>query len=179
MNESAAVGEVASTDDAPPSTSDSGSRAPLLERNARLALIVFIVVEVVAVGLYLWLGRGQWFFLDDWDFLANRELTSVDDLLRPHNEHWSTVGIVLYRAAWNVVGIKAYWPYQLLAIINHLAIAALLRVVMRRARCRALDSNCGRRDVRALWLRRPKHLGRLPGGLRGCDGVRADPAATG
>jgi hypothetical protein len=106
---------------------------PLLDRNPRLALVVFVGLLVVAAGLYFWLGRGQWFYLDEWDFLADRQLTRVDDLLRPHNEHWSTMSIVLYRILWRVVGLHAYWPYQLFSIANHLAIAALLRVVMRRA----------------------------------------------
>ena len=117
-----------------PDTASSEPREPpLLDRNPRLALAVFCGLEAAAIGLFLWFGRDQWFFLDEWDFLADRQLGSPDDLLRPHNEHWSTIPIVAYRAIWSLFGLHAYWPYQLLSILNHLAIAALLRVVMRRA----------------------------------------------
>jgi hypothetical protein len=105
----------------------------LLDQHARFAAGVFVAVLVVASALYLFAGRDKWFFFDEWDYLAGRHLTSIDDLLRPHNEHWSTIPIVVWRLVWSVVGLRAYWPYQLLAVANGLALAALLRVVMRRA----------------------------------------------
>lgn len=108
-------------------------RPTVLDRNPRLAIMVFAALCAGSIALYLWAGRDQWFYLDDWDFLAGRRATSITDLLRPHNEHWSTWSMLAYRAMWSVVGLHAYWPYQLLAILNHLAIATLLRVVMRRA----------------------------------------------
>jgi len=86
----------------------------------------------VALPAYLHLGDDQWFYFDEWDFLATRDL-SVDSLLRPHNEHWSTVPIVLYRALYTAVGLNSYWPYQIFTIVAHLAAGALLRVVMRHA----------------------------------------------
>ncbi len=100
---------------------------------ARLALLVFAGVEVAAFVLFLVYGHSQWFFLDDFDFLADRELRDIDDLLRPHNEHWSTLPIIVYRVLWQGFGLRTYVPYQLVAIVLHLTVAALLRVVMRRA----------------------------------------------
>jgi hypothetical protein len=99
-----------------------------------IALLVFAAVETAALALYLAQGQNQWFFLDEWDFLAHRELSDLDDLLRPHNEHWSTVPIVIYRVLWQAFGLRTYVPYQLVAISLHLVVAALLLVVMRRAR---------------------------------------------
>ena len=98
-----------------------------------LALFVFAVVEVFALMLYLANGDGRWFFLDEWDFLADRELSSVDDLLRPHAEHWTTLPIVAYRVCWQIFGLNTYVPYQLVTIVLHLLAALLLRLVMRRA----------------------------------------------
>ena len=97
------------------------------------AVAVFVVAVVVALPLYLVRGHDQWFFLDDWDFLVTRQLTSVHDLLAPHNEHWSTLPIIVYRVLWRLVGLRSYVPYQLVLVPLHLTAAVLLRRVMRRA----------------------------------------------
>jgi hypothetical protein len=94
---------------------------------------LFAAVLVGALPLYLVLAHNQWFFLDDWDFLATREAGSLDDLFRPHNEHWSTLPILEYRALFSLFGLRTYVPYQVVAVVAHLVVAALLRVVMRRA----------------------------------------------
>lgn len=99
----------------------------------RLAVGVFVAVIAVAAVLYYVTGRHQWFFYDEWDFLAGRSATSLSDLLRPHNEHWSTIPILVYRALWRLVGLRSYRPYQALSIGAHLTTAVLLRAVMRRS----------------------------------------------
>jgi hypothetical protein len=98
-----------------------------------VALVVFVVVLAAALPLYLWRGRDQWFYLDEWDYLADRSATSLHDLLRPHNEHWQTLPILVYRLLWRVFGLHSYKPYQLMTSGLHLTAACLLRVVMRRA----------------------------------------------
>ena len=87
----------------------------------------------IAVPVILYQGRDQWFYLDEWDFLANRSAGSFHDLMAPHVQHWTTFGILVYRALWWLVGINHYWPYQLCVVTLHLAAAVLLRTVMRRA----------------------------------------------
>ena len=72
-----------------PVTSDASERA---------ALITFLAVETVALVIYVAISRPMWFYLDEWDFLADRSATSLHDLLRPHNEHWQTLPILAYRA---------------------------------------------------------------------------------
>ncbi len=101
--------------------------------SARLALVVFLAVQVVAIPLYLIAARRQWFFLDEWDFLAHRTAWNVGDLFRPHNEHWQTLPILWYRLLWQLFGIRTYLPYQLTTIALHLVAALLLRAIMRRA----------------------------------------------
>jgi hypothetical protein len=88
---------------------------------------------VAAVPFYLFRGRDQWFVRDDWDFLTTRSAGSLTDLLTPHNEHWSTIPILFYRAAFNVVGLDLYWPYQIAEVLLHLWVAAMLWIIMRRA----------------------------------------------
>jgi hypothetical protein len=107
-------------------------RAPL-EVAFDVATLVFLAVLVIALVLFVVLGRSQWFFHDEWDFLVNRHAGSLDDLFRPHNEHWSTLPILVFRTLWRFFGLRTYVPYQLIAIVLHLTTAVLLRVVMRRA----------------------------------------------
>jgi hypothetical protein len=116
----------------PPSDTPTEWRAPA-DRSDRLALIAFGVVLVVALVLFLVLGRHRWFFLDEWDFLVERRAGSVTDLLRPHNEHWSTVPILAYRVLYGVFGLRTYVPYQLTSILLHLTVAVLVLVVIRRS----------------------------------------------
>src|SRR5438067_7783873 len=72
----------------------------------------FVALAVLAVPFYLWLGRKQWFSVDEWDFLAGRNLGHVNDLLRPHtDEHWSTLPLLAWRGIWQVIGLS-YLPYQ-------------------------------------------------------------------
>ncbi len=100
---------------------------------AHAALLVFGAIELVAVPLMLWWDRGTWFQLDDWDFLAARTGGNLGDLFRAHYEHWTTIPIVAYRLMWQLTGLHSAAPYQLLVILGHLTVAALLQVVMRRA----------------------------------------------
>ncbi|MEJ7583563.1 MAG: hypothetical protein WKF43_05605 [Acidimicrobiales bacterium] len=108
-------------------------RAALTDRAPRAALAVFAVVVLGAVVFYVIKGRDQWFFQDEWDFLADRDGGSLDDLFRPHNEHWSTLPIIVYRILWRTVGLRSYVVYQSLTIGLHLTAALMLRAVMRRA----------------------------------------------
>jgi hypothetical protein len=74
----------------------------------------------------------MWFYLDEWDFLADRTAFNLDDLFRAHNEHWVTLPVLVYRFMWWLFGLNSYRPYQLLIIVMHLTTAFLLWKVMRR-----------------------------------------------
>ena len=79
------------------------------------------------------LGRGLWFWADEWDFIAVRKAGDVPDLVRPHVEHLATLPILAYRLLYWLFGIRVYWPYLLLIVVLHLTGGLLLRTVMRRA----------------------------------------------
>jgi hypothetical protein len=102
------------------------------DRSARHALLAFAGVEAAAFPLILVLGHYLWFHEDEWDFLG-RTAGDLGDLLRPHNEHWSTLPILVYRLLWWLVGLRSYVPYQAVLVLLHLTAAVLLRTVMRRA----------------------------------------------
>ena len=102
-------------------------------RTERHALHAFIAVQTAAAATWLFIGRRQWFTADEWSFLAGRDGGNLDDLLRPHNEHWVTLPILVYRGLWQLVGLRSYVAYLVPVIAAHLVVAALLRVVMRRS----------------------------------------------
>ena len=99
----------------------------------RWAVRAFVAVGVLASAYYLAIGRRLWFVNDEWDFLAKRTAGNFGDLFRPHNSHWNTLPILVYRLLWWTFGIRTYVPYQALIVALHLLAAWLLRVVMRRA----------------------------------------------
>src|SRR3954468_2055543 len=70
-----------------------GGRGP-----RRLALTVHVLVLVGGFSALLSCTRGQWFYGDEWDFLGHRGLAGAErSLWAPHNEHWSTGPILIYR----------------------------------------------------------------------------------
>lgn len=114
---------------APPPTA---APVPLVERAPRAATGAFGALLAIAAVAYAVAGRAQWFFQDEWVFLAERDATSASGLLDPHNEHWVTAPLLAYRVLWSVVGARRYEPYQALAIAAHLAVVVLLHLLLRR-----------------------------------------------
>lgn len=94
---------------------------------------------ILGAGLLVWatcavrLARGLWFFGDDFDFLLNRSvsLSGEQSLLVPHNEHWSTIPILLFRLDYAMFGLHHYLPYAVLPIAMHLVISTLVVVLLR------------------------------------------------
>ncbi|HEX3678271.1 MAG TPA: hypothetical protein VHU90_00970, partial [Galbitalea sp.] len=96
------------------------------------------VIHYVSLGgallFLLWTARHQWFSGDEWDFLVNRHVLGHHglDLWEPHNEHWSTIPILIYRALFSVFGVRTYLPYLLVLFGFHLMVAHLLWRLMLR-----------------------------------------------
>jgi hypothetical protein len=112
---------------------EPGSHLPAVIADARrAAAAAFAVVEVAGFIFYIVAGSRIWFFRDDWEFLADRGV-NMHDLLRQHGGHFVALPILVFRAMYYIVGLRSYVPYQVLPIALHLAAAALLRVIMRRA----------------------------------------------
>ena len=91
-----------------------------------------MAIVAIAFPLYMFLPAisGS---PDDWEFIVNRDGGSFRDLMRPHNVHWSTLPILVYRGLFKIFGLNTYRPYMALSVATHLTIAVLLRVVIRRA----------------------------------------------
>lgn len=86
-----------------------------------------LALILVGAGVTLLIAnRDQWFIGDDWDFLKDRSARSATDLFTPHNEHWSTIPILIYRGIFSLVGIRSHVPYILVLIVLHLAVVFLV-----------------------------------------------------
>ncbi|HEY3673527.1 MAG TPA: hypothetical protein VGN51_21505 [Acidimicrobiia bacterium] len=100
----------------------------------RRAAVLHALSLVVALVVLLWIDRHQWFSGDEWDFLVRRGVVGHHELglFEPHNEHWSTLPILLYRALFSVFGVRTYFPYVLVLVVAHLVVAHLLWRIMLR-----------------------------------------------
>jgi hypothetical protein len=83
-----------------------------------LALLCAYLVAAFFLVLFK-LSKYMWFNLDEWYFLAGRDATTIDGLFAPHNEHWTTLPILAFRAMYGVVGLHSYRPYQAMVVLTH------------------------------------------------------------
>jgi hypothetical protein len=104
-------------------------RVPVAE--GRWSARVFGVAVVGALPLLLWFGRHNWFFLDEWVILGADGGSSIG-YLDGHHGHWITLLRLDYRLNFALWGLHSYLPYQVPAVLGHLASAVLLRQVCRR-----------------------------------------------
>lgn len=87
---------------------------------------------LVGLPSLLWLGRGMTFFSDEWAFIESRSLGDPSTWLPPHNEHWSTSFILLYRAIVETVGLGSYVPFLAVVVALHGLVVVLVFIVIRR-----------------------------------------------
>ena len=96
--------------------------------------MAFGIIAIVAFAALLWLGRGMTFFADEWAFIETRSLGDPRSWFVPHNEHWVTIPVLLYRTVVETVGIGSYVPYLVVLLVLHVAVAALVyRLTLRSA----------------------------------------------
>ncbi len=98
------------------------------------AAIVFGAYLAVAFALLLFhYGRNFWFAGDDWGLIVTRSLSDPSSWMRPQNQHWLLVPTLVDKGLYHLVGLRSYVPYQAVVVGLHVTLAALARVVMRRA----------------------------------------------
>jgi hypothetical protein len=98
-------------------------------RPARLILVTLSGVTLIALVV---LGRHLTFWQDEWSFVGPQP-SGIGAWLIPHNEHWSTVPLLLYRGILGVVGLHSYLPYlALLAGLHVIAAGGAFVLLARR-----------------------------------------------
>jgi hypothetical protein len=98
---------------------------------------VSIAVLGVAVAIFWYIGRNQWFIRDDWAFVltrrAMREQLGVGDwLFTAQDGHWMTPPLLVYWLIEQVFGIDSYWPFLLANMALHVGAVLLVRELCRR-----------------------------------------------
>ena len=101
---------------------------------SRWLTAVHLLSLLAGFFVLLYANRDQWFFGDEWDFLADRGVGGGDySIWAPHTEHWSTAPILIYRALYATAGLRSYVPYVVVLLVLHLAVTHLLWRLMRTA----------------------------------------------
>jgi len=101
------------------------------------ATVAHVASLAGAFAFWAWLDRGLWFFGDEWDFLLHRGLAyapaNPDSIWFPHNEHWSTLPVLLWRGLFNVFHLSSYWPYLVPVLLAQVVVMHLSWRLCRRA----------------------------------------------
>jgi hypothetical protein len=97
-----------------------------------MGLAAFAAAALASVAYVLVVGREQTLILDEWSYLTNSTGWSLEDLLRPHNDHLIVLPILLLKLMYEVFGISSHLPYQLLAVLLNVLNAGLLYLFARR-----------------------------------------------
>lgn len=109
-----------------------GASAAPPARRLDPSVALTLVALGAGVALLLYLGRGLWFFTDEWNFLLNRRELTLYHVMRPHNEHWVAFPALLYRGLLALGGLHTYWPYYLTGVAFHTAATVAGWAVLRR-----------------------------------------------
>ena len=109
---SSSAGDPPPTGPAPPPRradhTDGGLRGLATARSALIAHVLSLAGGFRFCSIS---GSHQWFFTDEWEFIT-RNLPGQDQLglFAPHNEHWSTIPVLVYRVLFAVVGAAQLHP---------------------------------------------------------------------
>jgi hypothetical protein len=91
-----------------------------------------IGISVVVAVWILHITSYRNFFFDEWAFIESRRPWQLDLILLPHNEHWSTLPILLWKILFIAVGLRSHVPYEAAALVAHVAAVLLLFALIRR-----------------------------------------------
>ncbi len=102
-------------------------------RDGWLGVIVFSAAALCAAIWLLDLGRGLTFFFDEWDFIEAAGTSGYwHNVLQPHNGHPSMIPFSMYEVLLHTVGLRHYWPYQLILVLLDVGCGLLLFLLLRR-----------------------------------------------
>ena len=138
-----------------------------------MGIAIFLAAAVTTVVWLMILGRGLTFFIDEWDFVNAVATTGYwHNVLKPHNGQPSMVPFTVYWALMHTVGLRRYWPYQLVLVLLDVLCGWLLFVLLRRkvhpaaaAAASALLMLLGSAWQDLLWPFQIGFLGSVAGGL--------------
>jgi len=94
--------------------------------------VIAVCLLALAGAVIAWLGRGWFFFHDEWGLIFYRRQGGLDTFLAPIHGHLFAGVIAIYRVLFATVGLRHYGAYRGVEIALHLTCAALLYLYVRR-----------------------------------------------
>jgi hypothetical protein len=94
---------------------------------------IFAILAATSFVVIMWLGLGMTFFADEWAFIEKRSLGDPATWWAPHNEHWTTLSVLVYRLLVETVGLGSYVPYLAVAVGLHVVVCALVYRLLERS----------------------------------------------
>ena len=94
--------------------------------NRRTWRFVHLGTLMAGIPVLAWINRDQWFAGDEWQVITHNGLGSNPTrlgLFAPHFEHWSTLGVLVYKGLYGIFAARSYWPYVAVLILVILAVA--------------------------------------------------------
>ncbi|MFI5283092.1 MAG: hypothetical protein ACHQ0J_08180 [Candidatus Dormibacterales bacterium] len=91
-----------------------------------------VVTSALAFAAILYVTSYVNFFFDEWELIEYDRPWNLTVLLLPHNEHWYTIPIFIWKLLFVVVGIRSHIPYEAALLAVHLASVFLLFALIRR-----------------------------------------------
>ena len=99
-------------------------------RNAPTVALAGVLFASAVVLLYL--GRNFTFIQDTWNFLLERQGSSLDTFVQPHNEHIVVIPVAIEKLLVSAFGMTSALPERVVLTAMLVATAALVFVYVRR-----------------------------------------------
>ena len=114
------------------SSQPPGTTIRLGDVRSRWALPVLVGLSFAAAAWVLYLTSYRNFFYDEWAFISSRRPWQLDVILLPHNGHWATLPILLWKLLFVTVGLRNHLPYEGALLLVHVVAVCLLFALVRR-----------------------------------------------
>jgi hypothetical protein len=103
-------------------------------RDVRIPYVQWIVAAMcLAAAVWILAQSGRFgFFGDEWDFLIHGNEWTFPSYFEAHNEHWSTIPMIIWSLLLSWFGASSYLPFMVPLVIVHIGAAVLLFLIVRR-----------------------------------------------
>jgi hypothetical protein len=103
-------------------------------RDVRIPYVQWIVAAMcLATAVWVLAQSGRFgYYGDEWDFITHAREWTFADYFVAHNEHWSTIPMVIWAVLLSWFGTTGYLPFMVPLVIAHIGAATLLFLIVRR-----------------------------------------------
>jgi hypothetical protein len=94
--------------------------------------VIVALAGLASVGLLVYTARKFDFYYDEWDWVDRAAHWTPSDYFVPHNEHWSTVPMLVYKVLLSTVGMRSHLPFVAAMAVTHALGGMVLFAVLRK-----------------------------------------------